>query len=130
MKKYILAVLMMISLSAFGQKFDKGDLAHIEAGSLLTSTTYFVVSAAGGDDMQKIVIPIAVANAIGIGKEIWDSTKPNNYFSATDIIYNNAGIFATILLIEGGKLIGIPERIMLGTTMAIGTVSLGLTVSF
>lgn len=130
MKKILIAFLMMFSLTAQAQKFDKEALLHMEAGALITSASYFAVSSAGGDQMQKILIPIVVQNTIGIGKEVWDSTKPNNKFSFEDIMYNNAGGFAALLLIEGLQLIGVPENIALGVVISASVTSFGLTMSF
>lgn len=116
--------------TANAQNFDKGDLAHIEAGAAIHSATYFGVSALKWDDKWKYIMPAITVNVVGAGKEIIDSNEPNNYFSMKDMMLNNVGMLISMGLIEGLKAVGVPENIAVSSVLSVSTLSLGLTVNF
>lgn len=123
-------ILMILGASLNAQKFEKDDLAHIEAGALIHSATYFGVSALDWEDKWKYILPAITVNTAGVIKEISDSQKPNNRFDVKDLLLNNVGMLISMGLIEGMKAIGVPENIAVGSVITISTVSLGLTVNF
>lgn len=128
--KFILALIFFAAISAKSQTFEKDDLAHLEAGALIHSTTYFAVSAFKMDNKWKYIAPLITVNAAGVTKEYFDSKKPHNSFDMKDIMLNNVGMLISMGLIEGLRAIGVPDNIAVGSVMAVSTVSLGLTVNF
>ncbi len=123
-------ILMILGANLNAQKFEKDDLAHVEAGALIHSATYFGVSALDWEDKWKYILPAITVNVVGATKEIIDSQEPNNRFDMKDIMFNNVGMLISMGLIEGLKAVGVPENIAVGSVITISTVSLGLTVNF
>lgn len=127
MKTILLALLLLgVTINA---QIKKDDLAHIEAGIIMHSGTYFLVHTFQ-DGKGKLWKPFITVNVIGTVKEILDSKEQYNYFSWDDMMYNNIGALISLGLIEGSKALGVPDNVAIGCTLGIGIASFGLTVNF
>jgi len=70
------------------------------SASLVLTTQYFLVEKLDYKSNEAIYSSVLVSVGSGISKEIYDSRKPNGFFSKRDMIANFAGIIFGIYIIN------------------------------
>lgn len=70
------------------------------SASLVFTNQYFLVEELDYKSNDAIYISVLVPMISGISKEIYDSRKPNGFFSIRDMIANFAGIVFGIYIIS------------------------------
>lgn len=64
---------------------------HVFAGAVISATTYTVVYASTKNKKKAFWYSLGVSTLAGIGKEIYDSTKPLNKFDTADLLATSVG---------------------------------------
>jgi uncharacterized protein YfiM (DUF2279 family) len=74
-------------------------LLHFALSLTLTGSAYhFIRCRLDAPETRSTVYSLGFTFGCGLGKEIWDSTRPKNYFSYKDLLYDILGIGAGYLL--------------------------------
>jgi uncharacterized protein YfiM (DUF2279 family) len=101
------------SLKAYLETFNNGKSQKIEdrwftpdkgyhvIGSMISTTFIGQVSIRGFDNSvtKSKAIGAGTTFVLGISKEIYDSSRPNNYFSWKDLTANGVGILIGIIIL-------------------------------
>ena len=79
--------------------FAEDKFAHFALSLTLTGASYHLIRCRlNQSDPRATVYSLGFSFGCGLGKEIWDSTRPKNHFSYKDLLYDVLGIGAGYLL--------------------------------